>query len=321
MGSRSRFAMLRSGGGAEPSLGLQRGRRRGKRLVALTLLGVVVGAAVPPHALATHSPDPVVQYLQVQQGIYLDLPSDGTTVGAGLEAGFRKSFDVHGALLSTSAAPAATIGTGSSSKFACIHDKTRTGFAPLPIKSAQVNNSEEVTQHFFYPYRQRNARTINGVSQLQYLICANGGTDGQNGIRSLQAGPGIFFKNSSTTRKIGQQWRTGTTPSSYTISLGFQVGTGPVNISGSISQTPQNVLKGSTVGPYASDLDTYARNAAVGWWDADCGFLCHRLSGSADLQGSVVEALWEFPMPSTSTTYRFGGRGFRTIYCSNPLGC
>lgn len=296
--------------------------------VSNELVGVTRPGALPHEdgalvtTTSTTSDDRVSTYLAVYKGTELDLPDSGTTTTLGTTTGFLKTFDMYGNLISTSTpGPSETTGSGSSSRFNCLHDRERTGFTPLQVRDRSVNRYEYVYQFLYYPYRQRNARTINGVSQLQWLICANGGSDTQNGYRALVTGPGVAFKNSSTTRKIKQTWKEGQTQSNTSISLGFEVGSGPVTVTGSITQNPVHVLKGSIVGPYASDFDQYSRNAAAGWWDTNCGWLCTRASGSSDFQGSAAEALWEFPMPTSSRTYTFILGRWLEYHCSNIFGC
>jgi hypothetical protein len=268
------------------------------------------------------SDDRVSTYFAVYKSTELDLPDSGTTTTLGATTGFLKTFDMYGNLISTSTpGPGETTGSGSSSRFNCLHNRERTGFTALQVRDRSANRHEYVYQFLYYPYRQRNARTINGVSQLQWLICANGGSDTQNGYRALVTGPGVAFKNSSTTRKIDHRWKEGQTQTNTSITLGFQVGSDPVSVTGSITQNPVHVLKGSIVGPYASDFDQYSRNAAAGWWDTNCGWLCTRASGSSDFQGSAVEALWEFPMPTSSRTYTFLLGRWLEYHCSNIFGC
>jgi hypothetical protein len=251
----------------------------------------------------------------------ITLGSDGTTVSTASLSGWRKRYGQAGNLLSTTSITSTSVG-GTNSNFSCVYDRTKTGFSPLPIKDVSSTYPEFSYQFQFFPYRQRNARTINGVSQLQYLICGTGGIDAQNGHRTTISGPGMAFKSTTTTRKIGQIWKSGPTGPSTSVTLGFSAGTGSVNVSGSISQTQSAELKGSINPPYAdTGMDSYARNAANAWYDNSCGFACPPTQGSAEFQGSVVEGLWEFPMPSSSTTYRFKLAAYGQVHCGNIFGC
>lgn len=46
----------------------------------------------------------------------------------------------------------------------------------------------------------------------------------------------------------------------------------------------------------------FARNQAAGWWEHGCRPACRRWNGSAEFQGSVAEALFEFPSDSCRWT-------------------
>lgn len=54
---------------------------------------------------------------------------------------------------------------------------------------------------------------------------------------------------------------------------------------------------------------------------ARCRPVCRRWNGSADFQGSVAEALFEFPegMPVNSADFYYSASVEH--FCSNPFGC
>ena len=111
----------------------------------------------------------------------------------------------------------------------------------------------------------------------------------------------------------------GKTPADHTVTLGFQVGKGPVQVNGSIQQTPTEKLKGSPLAPFHDNR--YGRNQAAGWWEHGCRPVCRRWNGSADFQGSVAEALFEFPegMPVNPNDFYYSSS--MEHFCSNPFGC
>ncbi|HVW32945.1 MAG TPA: hypothetical protein VHL53_10435, partial [Acidimicrobiia bacterium] len=112
----------------------------------------------------------------------------------------------------------------------------------------------------------------------------------------MMSGPGVAFRDPGHTYKLGQRWREGKTPADYTLNLGFEVPTDLVTIKAGISQTPTASLKGSPRPPFkASDLDAFSRNGANGWWEDSCAPNCAGTGGSNSYQGSVVQALFEFP--------------------------
>lgn len=182
--------------------------------------------------------------------------------------------------------------------FTCISEGHRAGFTPHERKEALYQGRNDFAQAFFFPYSQHNARFQGGRPTQQWLVCAVGGADSNNGSKLTKAGPGIAFKDADTSWKLGHSWKEGSTPANYTVSLGFQT-EGPVKISGGMTQTPHHHLKGSPRPPQKDkEMDRLARNGANGWWEHACEPKCGgngSPAGSSDYQGSVVEGLWEFP--------------------------
>ncbi|MGH8999508.1 MAG: hypothetical protein ACRDY7_08965 [Acidimicrobiia bacterium] len=133
------------------------------------------------------------------------------------------------------------------------------------------------------------------------------------------SGPVVAFKSERATYKIGQVWREGKTPADHTVTLGFQVGRGPVQVSGSIQQNATEKLKGSPLAPFQDNR--FGRNQAAGWWEHGCRPLCRRWNGSADFQGSVAEALFEFPEGAPVDAGDFYYSASVEHFCSNPFGC
>ena len=155
----------------------------------------------------------------------------------------------------------------------------------------------------------------------QWLVCATGGADANNGSRTTVSGPGMAYRDRDSTFKIGQVWKEGRTPANYTLSLGFEVGGPRVKVNGAIQQTPNNSLKGSPRPPFDSDMDAFSRNGVHGWWEHACVPRCGGASGSADFQGSVAEGLWEFPQGKPVSVDDFAMSGFTRHFCANPFGC
>ena len=193
----------------------------------------------------------------------------------------------------------------SAAPFACLHDRERQGFQRHPHRELLDRGGNEFVQFFYFPYSQADAQVLDGRPTQQWLICATGGVDAQNGSRTSVSGPVVAYKNENTTYRLGHAWREGKTPADHTVTLGFQVGKGPVNVNGSIQQTPTEKLKGSPLALFNDNR--YGRNQAAGWWEHGCRPVCRRWNGSADFQGSVVEALFEFPqgMPVRPTDFYY----------------
>jgi hypothetical protein len=208
--------------------------------------------------------------------------------------------------------------------FPCLSEGNRPGFVPRGQKEAFYRTRNDVAQFQFFPYSadkvRNNPRT--GEVQKQWLVCGTGGADANNGSRTVMAGPGVAFRDTNQTYRLGQIWREGRTPANYTVSLGFEVPTDVVTIKAGISQTPTASLKGSLRPPFkASDLDAFSRNGANGWWEDSCAPNCAGAGGSNSYQGSIIEALFEFPQNKPVTEDDFAMTGFFMHRCSNPFGC
>lgn len=189
------------------------------------------------------------------------------------------------------------------------------------MREAIHQGKNDFFQFQFFPYSvDRARRDLSGGITQQWLICGVGGADGNNGSRVTLSGPGLFYRDGAATYRKGQNWKEGSTPASYSISLGFEVGE-KIKVSGGIQQTPHHSLKGSPRPPFESELDAFSRNGANGWWEHACRPRCTRFGGSGDFQGSVAEALWEFPQSKPIGVENFAMSGFTRHHCANPVGC
>jgi hypothetical protein len=209
--------------------------------------------------------------------------------------------------------------------FACVSEGYRSGFTAYPRKEALYQGPNDFAQALFFPYSLQGARD-GGAGQprtQQWLVCAVGGADPNNGSRITKAGPGIAYRDAGATWRLGQAWREGSTPANYTVSLGFQT-EGPVKVSGGISQTPQHKLKGSPRPPqHDREMDGLARNGANGWWEHACEPHCGgngSPQGTSDYQGSVVEGLWEFPDNKPVGPDDFLTKVYWTHHCATFTG-
>ena len=210
-----------------------------------------------------------------------------------------------------------------STSFPCQPDGSRAGFVPHGMREALHKTHNDMAQFLFFPYSVDKARRdpSSGLVAKQWLVCGTGGADANNGSRTVMTGPGIAFRDSGTTYRIGQQWKEGRTPASYSVNLGFEVPTNVVNIKANISQTPTASLRGSFRPPWTSDLDAFSRNGANGWWEDSCAPNCAGTGGSSNYQGSLVEALFQFPQDKPVSEDDFAMTGFFMHRCSNPFGC
>jgi len=209
-------------------------------------------------------------------------------------------------------------------QFPCLSEGNRPGFGPRKVEHLFYKNRNDMAEFAFFPYAADNARRdpSNYGFSKQWLICATGGADANNGSRTVMTGPGIAFRDSGQTYKLGQNWKEGKTPANYSLNLGFEVPTGFVTIKGQITQTPTAALRGSFRPPFkASEVDAFSRNGANAWWEDSCAPRCAGTGGSSNYQGSVVEALWQFPQDKPVAVSDFALSGFFMHRCSNPFGC
>ena len=207
--------------------------------------------------------------------------------------------------------------------FPCMSEGQRAGFATHDVKHLLHKTHNDHAEFNFFPYSADNIRisSVTRRQQKQWLICATGGADANNGSRTVMTGPGIAFRDGGTTYKLGQIWKEGKTPASYSLNLGFEVPTDAVTIKAGITQTPTASLRGSPRPPWNSDVDAFSRNGANGWWEDSCAPNCVGTGGSSNWQGSVVEGLWEFPQDRPVSEDDFALSGFFLHRCANPFGC
>lgn len=291
---------------------------RRRTILSLITAALVIGPAVVS-TLPAASAGPVTEYVESEYQV-AHAP-DGTPQTIVTE----NTVTATGELLKTTTTVSDNprFRAAAESPFACAHTGHRSGFTQRDRREAIYKGRNDFAQFFFFPYSVDNARvsSTTGMVQKQWLICSTGGADADNGSRTVISGPGIAFKDGGATYKIGQIWKEGKTPGSYSVSLGFEVPTEAVKISGGITQTPTSALRGSPRPPFKSKIDAFSRNGSNGWWEADCAPDCVGTGGSNGFQGSVAEGLWEFPQGKPISENDFAMSGFHKHFCSNPFGC
>jgi hypothetical protein len=291
--------------------------RRRPLFVTVAAVCLAVGSATPSFASAEGGDSDLVdRYTQV---VYeLDTGADAPQMNVG-----QRVVDAAGRVLETTRVtkPLADrpIVPLNAAPFACLNDRERQGFQRHPHQEILDRGKNEFVHFMYFPYSQRHAQIVGRQPTQQWLICSTGGVDAQNGSRISVSGPVVAFKNEQTTYRIGHAWREGNTPAEHTVTLGFQLGKGPVQVNGSIQQTPTEKLKGSPLALFNDNR--YGRNQAAGWWEHGCRPVCRRWNGSADFQGSVAEALFEFPEGLPVTPRDFYYSASVEHFCSNPFGC
>ncbi len=291
-------------------------RRRRPLFLTAAALVVAVGLAVPASADPGGDSDLVDRYTRL---VY-ELDTSASTPHLNV---VESVADAAGRVLETTRSTKAMadrpIVPLNAAPFACLSDRDREGFERHPHKELLERRENEFIHFVYFPYSQRHAQIVGRRPTQQWLVCSTGGVDAQNGSRISVSGPVVAFKNEHATYRIGQAWREGRTPADHTVTLGFQVGRGPVQVNGSIQQTPTEKLKGSPLAPFNDNR--YARNQAAGWWEHGCRPTCRRWNGSADFQGSVAEALFEFPEGLPVSTSDFYYAASVEHFCGNPIGC
>jgi hypothetical protein len=108
----------------------------------------------------------------------------------------RLATSDHGAIVPLQAAP-----------FACLNDREREGFRRHDPWELLDRGGNEFVHFQYFPYSQSNAQIREGQFTQQWLVCATGGVDAQNGSRVTVSGPVLAYKDEQGTYKIGQAWR------------------------------------------------------------------------------------------------------------------
>lgn len=198
-------------------------------------------------------------------------------------------------------------------KYSCLpKTKVNKGLKQWTPVEIYQNDDKGQIQALFHTYRQNNAREVAGnasVSTVQYEICGVGGV-APDGSRTRRAGVGITFADPNATHKIGQAWKTGSTPANYTLDMAFKAAAKGVEIGGGMSQTPTHKLTGSFGSPFDAPMDDYSRNASNAWWQDSCigsWHGCRHMHGSKDFHGAVAHGLYEFTPAKADAAYH----GFR----------
>lgn len=167
------------------------------------------------------------------------------------------------------------------------------GYAP---RYATHNGDRAYIQFEFALYTVDDARwfTDEGYT-FQQNLCSTGGAKSKNGWRLNMAGVGMTSDNKAT-RIIDRNWETGSVKGSDTVTLGFKVTKGPVEVSAGLNITASHKWVGGQ-GPYwavGKKVNSYANNEVYGYWDGR-DQVRNNHQGSDDYEGTSVLSLWEWP--------------------------
>lgn len=255
----------------------------------------------------------------------ITIDTDAGTVTPGTPSQEVKTYDRFGNHTETTTSNP-QVSTPPGGNYACINNDTDSTFYAYPTVRIVDPTPKWYSQFDFHPYQYQYARQVVGTGYTQqWIICSNGGTDPHGGWRISISGSGSSYNDAATSKRQGWNWKSGTTPNTYSLSLGFKYTRKPIEITGGISQTPVDRLAGSFSAPYEAPLSAYAVNAVNGWWEDACesNFYgrCWRWDGSQNFQGTVVEGMWELPQVQPANTYTFLMDRYIHYFCANPFGC
>ena len=194
-----------------------------RRLFVVVVAVVGAGALQALPALA--GSDEVVDRIhQLRATGLVTLTEDGRTVSSDL-AGEEVVVDLLGNVVDRTPfqvkALAGAINPLGMPAVACVHDEKQPGFTPyIPPTDYPIDEKNEKGSFKFHLYSQDGARhDRRGAPTVQFLGCAVGGVDGQNGSRIRVSGPGMAFNDANGSNIIGTRWREGKTPEDYSVTL------------------------------------------------------------------------------------------------------
>lgn len=223
----------------------------------------------------------------------------------------------------------ASAGTGGISEGSCVNNRSAKQFYAYQPQRIGIVDKLGAQHYVVSPYRKDKAREVGTrkkVRSTQFELCTTGGADLQDGFRIYQAGIGMTIL-SQEGFKIDQRWQSGQTPADYGLSLGFKLANDkvPLEITGTLTQQPRDLLKGSFFGPYQSFMDEYSQNSVNAWWEDGClsGYsrCVARADGSPDFQGAVAHGLWEFLPGQLTGDLQYHVTPYLRYSCKGLFGC
>lgn len=148
----------------------------------------------------------------------------------------------------------------------------------------------------------RAARTADVVGQpasAQWVGCAAGGATLNDGLRVLEAGAGVAYRDSNSNSRFGMAWKYfEEAPASYELRSGFPVA---YDKTGAMVSTVRQVTGGQLLGSFSSAVDTpvsdFDRNGSHGYWQDPCieSAACPGSEGSHGFHGATAHAVWALP--------------------------
>jgi len=193
-------------------------------------------------------------------------------------------------------------GQGSAGVGGCNADNPQSGKDESDWQSGG-NGNHSSTKYFFHAYVRTKARNVNGGWTWQILTCSYGSSvaiDDGRGYRLGLSGFSFALKD-TTSHMIDADEGQGFSGPKVSATLAFQVGTGPVKVTGSVNVNQQGADTGvANTGPISNPVDQYSNNEVSAWWD---GRSCCITTYSQYAEGGVGNGLYEFPMSDKSTKY------------------
>lgn len=295
------------------------------------MLGVTVGGVGAQAGAAERAGDPDALRELINISVLGTVATDtrtGATVETGLTPLMQTVDAVTGAVLGQASVPLklrTSAPAGGSPQANCAIRGDSKNVRVYDVVNRYLSGKGGTVHFQYHRTMYRNARKVDARSMTQFEVCSAGGGDLGNGFRAVKMGTGMAIQDSTNFLKIGSGWREGKTPKDYTLNMGFEVAPKqlPVSLDGSVSQTPQDKLKGSIRAPHDSFMNTWDRNAVNAWWEDSCigswrG--CWGRSGSTDYQGTVAHGLWEYQTAALPPVVYFAFTPYITV-CRGIVSC
>lgn len=230
-------------------------------------------------------------------------PGSSTPRVSGVQVTMRP-VDVDGAAAGPDRAmTAATISPGPAGKQAAVDCAWRGGkrYGVTTFDPQRVRVKTEIGTLDLATAFARAARTADVVGQpaaAQWVGCAAGGATLGEGMRVLESGAGVAYRDADATSRFGMTWKNGDAPSAYELRSGFPVA---YDKTGAMVGSVRQVAGGQLLGSFASPVDTPAsdfdRNGSHAYWQDPCidSPGCPGTEGSRGFHGATAHAVWALP--------------------------
>lgn len=296
--------------------------KRFRRAFALMAVSISMVAAMAADASASAAPitDPASQFYRISERIRVEGTDSGAITIKSREA-FWELVDINiGVLqwgtLPTGSGTSANAGGGSDGVGDC-HDRGDHAnwvddYQPVVLGNA-INDffgPENVyTSYRYWPFKQMNATTANGIPQDWTLVCSEGGSSAMGGgWRLKRTGTSVTTDFDSVNAAVirGRDWGHSVDSDGKYIQVGFNVGgsikSGPgaatagIEVGTSFTVKPPSTTHGGEgTQPWADGYRGIAGDVNDQIWDewrAGCGWL-GACGVDGEWRGAAATALWQ----------------------------